>query len=451
VHQPYRLKPFHLFDIGEGKSYEDDEKNIQIIKKVSEKCYIPATYILLKLIEKYKGKFKITFSLSGVFIDQAKKHCPQVMDNFKKLAKTGCVEFLAETYYHSLVSLVSEEEFKEQVKLHTELIEKEFNCTPVVFRNTELIFSNHIAWLAGEMGFKGMLLEGADKILDWRNPNFVYKAKYAPKLKLLLKNYKLSDDIAFRFSERSWKEYPLTSEKYAGWIHSVAGSGDVVNLFMDFETFGEHQWEDSGIFHFLRALPENIFKHPDFEFLKVSEAIEKYPAVGDIDTHDPVSWADIERDLSAWLGNNIQNEAFRGIYDLQQRVYESGDKKLLETFRRLQTSDHFYYMCTKYFNDGDVHKYFNPFDSPYDAYIYYMNVLQDFRQKLGDKPKKKKEVVEVVKPEKKISKTTKNAKKPIIYDAPNSVTEIRDRVKKAKTPSRKPVKIEKSKPLIKVL
>ncbi|MDH4261548.1 MAG: glycoside hydrolase family 57 protein [Spirochaetia bacterium] len=402
VHQPYRLRPYHFFDIGENVPYEDDEKNIQIIKKVSEKCYIPATNILLELIEKYNGKFKIAFSLSGVFIEQAKQHYPLVIDNFKKLAKTGCVEFLAETYYHSLSSLVSEEEFKAQVKLHTKLIEKEFNYTPAIFRNTELIFSNHIAWLAGEMGFKGMLLEGADKILDWRNPNFVYKAKYAPNLKLLLKNYKLSDDIAFRFSEKSWKEYPLSSEKYAGWIHSVAGSGDVVNLFMDFETFGEHQWEDSGIFNFLRALPENVFKHPDFEFLKVSEAIEKYPVVGDIDTHDPVSWADIERDLSAWLGNNIQNEAFRGIYDLQQKVYDSDNKKLLEVFRRLQTSDHFYYMCTKYFNDGDVHKYFNPFESPYDAYIYYMNVLQDFRQKLDAKTKQ-------INKSAKVSKTTKKS------------------------------------------
>jgi alpha-amylase len=268
--------------------------------------------------------------------------------------------------------------------LHSELIQKEFHYTPTVFRNTELIFSNHIAWLAGEMGFKGMLLEGAERILDWRNPNFVYQAKYYQNLKLLLKNYKLSDDIAFRFSERGWQEYPLTTEKFSTWVHATAGVGEVVNLFMDFETFGEHQWEDSGIFEFLRHLPGEIYKHPDFEFCKVSEAIEKYSAVGDIDTVEPVSWADIERDLSAWLGNSIQNEAFHSLYSLQERVYNTKDVGILDEFRRLQTSDHFYYMCTKYFNDGDVHKYFNPFDSPYDAYIYFMNILQDFRQRLDE-------------------------------------------------------------------
>jgi alpha-amylase len=392
VHQPFRIKPYHLFDIGGDRGYWDDEKNRQVLIKVSEKCYMPTTNVLLDLISKYKGKFKVSFSLSGVFIEQALKWYPAVIENFKKLADTGQVEFLSETYYHSLSSLASEVEFKEQVRMHAELIKREFNYTPTTFRNTELIFSNHIAWLAGEMGFKGMLMEGAERILDWRNPNFVYQAKYYPDLKLLLKNYKLSDDIAFRFSERGWKEFPLTTEKFSTWVHATAGDAQVVNLFMDFETFGEHQWEDSGIFEFLRHLPGEIYKHPDFEFLTVSEAVAKYSAVGDIDTTDPVSWADIERDLSAWLGNSIQNEAFHSLYRLQDQVYSLKDEQILDEFRRLQTSDHFYYMCTKYFNDGDVHKYFNPFNSPYDAYIYYMNILQDFRQRLQEKVKSVKAV-----------------------------------------------------------
>jgi len=427
VHQPYRIKPWHLFDIGQGRPYWDDDKNRQIMIKVAEKCYMPTTNILLELIKKYPGKFKVTFSLSGVFVEQAKSWAPQVIENFKKLADTGQVEFLAETYYHSLSSLISEVEFKEQVKKHTALIKKEFGHTPTVFRNTELIFSNHIAWLAGEMGFKGMLLEGAERILDWRNPNFVYRAKYYENLKLLLKNYKLSDDIAFRFSERGWQEFPLTTEKFSSWVHATAGLGEVVNLFMDFETFGEHQWEDSGIFEFLRHLPGEIYKHPDFEFSTVTEAIEKYPAVGDIDTVEPVSWADIERDLSAWLGNGIQNEAFHSLYKLQERVYGTKDAGLLDEFRRLQTSDHFYYMCTKYFNDGDVHKYFNPFDSPYDAYIYFMNILQDFRQRLDERERLLKE-----KPARKKKSATVAKIKPGMSEVATVVQVAK--TKKARTP-----------------
>jgi alpha-amylase len=419
VHQPFRIKPFHFFDIGEGQDYNDDDKNRAIMRKVGEKCYIPTTDILYELTQKFKGKFKVSFSLSGIFIDQARLWYPEVLDNFKRLADTGQVEFLSETYYHSLSSLISENEFHEQVKRHADLIQKEFGQKPTVFRNTELIFSNHIAWLTNKMGFKGMLLEGSEKVLGWRQPNYVYKAKYVPELKLLLKNYKLSDDIAFRFSEKSWKEFPLTTEKFSHWVHNIAGDGNVVNLFMDFETFGEHQWADSGIFEFLRHLPEQIYKHPDFEFATLSEAIGKYEPVGEIDTHDPISWADIERDLSAWLGNNMQNEAFRAIYDLEKKVYATKDAELLETFRRLQTSDHFYYMCTKYFNDGDVHKYFNPFDSPYDAYIYYMNILQDFRQKIDEHPGKK------VKPDLKLEKSSE------VDVVPADVPKVRKKTPKA--------------------
>jgi len=382
VHQPYRIKDYSFFSIGHDPYYLDDKKNYEIVRKVGDKCYLPTTDILLDLIKKHKDRFQVSFSLSGVAIEQFKKWYPEVLDNFKRLADTGQVEFLAETYYHSLASLISEDEFHTQVEMHMDTIQKEFGQTPRSFRNTELIYSNHIAWLAKERGFEAILLEGADRILNWRSPNFVYTPEHSPEIRCLLKNYKLSDDIAFRFSETSWVEHPLTADKYAGWLHSIAGAGDVVNLFMDFETFGEHQWEDSGIFEFLKNLPDKVFLHPDFEFLTVSKAAHKYNKVGTIETHEPVSWADMERDLSAWLGNSMQNEAFHALYELQEEVYRKKDSDMLEIFRKLQTSDHLYYMCTKYFNDGDVHKYFNPYNSPYDAYIYFMNVLQDFRQRL---------------------------------------------------------------------
>jgi len=384
VHQPYRLKPYSFFEIGKNPFYLDDEKNRAIARKVGDKCYLPTTNILLDLIHKHKDKFKFSFSISGTAIEQFRNWYPEVLQNFKKLADTGNVEFLAETYYHSLSALISEEEFRTQVKMHSKLIEKEFGVRPTAFRNTELIYSNHIAWLAHSLGFETILLEGAEKILHWRSPNFVYRPAHTPEIKCLLKNYKLSDDIAFRFSEKSWVEHPVTADKYANWLHQIAGNGQVINLFMDFETFGEHQWEDSGIFDFLKDLPDKVFQHPDFEFCTVSEAAAKYEVVGEIETDIPVSWADIERDLSAWLGNSIQNEAFHALYELEKDVKKLDRPELLDIFRKLQTSDHFYYMCTKYFNDGDVHKYFSPYTSPYDAYIYFMNVLQDFRQRMQE-------------------------------------------------------------------
>lgn len=383
VHQPYRIKPYSFFHIGNDPFYLDDEKNQAIVRKVGDKCYMPTTNILLELIHKYKDKFKVSFSISGVAIEQFRNWYPEVLDNFKKLADTGQVEFLAETYYHSLSSLISESEFRKQVQMHVETIQKEFGQTPTAFRNTELIYSNHVAWLAHSSGFKAILLEGADKILNWRSPNFIYRPKHTPDIKCLLKNYKLSDDIAFRFSEKSWVEHPVTADKYSRWLHNIAGDGQVINLFMDFETFGEHQWEDSGIFEFLRDLPGQVFRHPDFEFITVSEAAAKYDAVGEIETDAPVSWADIERDVSAWLGNSMQNEAFHALYELEDQINRINQPTFTDIFRKLQTSDHFYYMCTKFFNDGDVHKYFSPYFSPYDAYIYYMNVLQDLRQRLN--------------------------------------------------------------------
>jgi len=382
VHQPHRLRPYGFFDIGANPYYVDEEKNRAIMRKVADKCYMPATELLLELCERHGEEFRCTFSISGTALEQMKQWRPDVLDNFKRLADTGNVEFLSETYYHSLAALFSEKEFRAQVEEHTALMERELGVRPRAFRNTELIFSNHVAWLAQELGYQTILMEGVERVLDWRSPNFVYRHAMNPDLKILLKNYKLSDDIAFRFSDRNWSEFPLHAEKFASWVHAHEGEGEVFNLFMDFETFGEHQWEDSGIFDFLRSMPEMILRHPEFRFLTVSETAEAHQPVGEIESHEPVSWADTERDISAWLGNSLQQQAVRSLYELENDIHTRGREKDLQVFRRLQTSDHFYYMCTKYFNDGDVHKYFSPYESPYDAYVYFMNILQDFRQRL---------------------------------------------------------------------
>ncbi len=379
VHQPMRLRSYSVFEIGHHNNYFDDQKNRAIMEKIAGKCYIPANNTILELIRKTDGKFKVAYSLSGVFLDQIEMFAPHVLDSFKKLADTGCVEMLDETYHHSLSYLYSKDEFKEQVQMHSRKIRNLFGQKPKVFRNTELIYNNELAAYIEKMGYKGIVAEGADHILQWRSPNFLYTPKTASNIKLLLKNYRLSDDIAFRFSEKSWAEHPLTAPKFANWVNQINGNGNVVNLFMDYETFGEHQWADKGIFEFLRHLPEEIMKHPHNDFVTPSESIKRYEAFGELDYHNFVSWADIERDLSAWLGNKMQQEALREIYVLEQSVKATRNPELIDKWRRLQTSDHFYYMCTKWFNDGDVHKYFNPYDSPYEAFITFMNILNDFR------------------------------------------------------------------------
>ncbi|MCX7982543.1 MAG: glycoside hydrolase family 57 protein [Syntrophales bacterium] len=382
VHQPLRHRRFSVFDIGRGLSYEDEQMNRQILNKVAEKCYLPANSLMLELIEKHRGKFRLSFSMSGIVLEQLLRWRPDVLESFVKLAKTGAVEFLGETYYHSLASLYSLAEFRKQVMLHQAAMERHFAFVPRVFRNTELIYCNSLAAEVEKMGFVAMLAEGADRILGWRSPNYVYRATAADKLRVLLRNYRLSDDVAFRFSESSWPEYPLLADKYANWINQAAQNSQTVNLFMDYETFGEHQWAETGIFEFLRALPEEVLKLPEMEFLTPSEVVEKYEPVGELDVPDPMSWADMERDLSAWIGNHMQNDAIRTVYGLESEVLGRGDGELLETWRRLQTSDYFYYMCTKWFADGDVHKYFNPYPSPYEAYINYMNILDDFTQRV---------------------------------------------------------------------
>jgi len=307
-----------------------------------------------------------------------------VIDSFVELSKTGCIEFLSETYHHSLSFLYSKEEFMRQVKKHKAKIKELFNQKPKIFRNTELIYNNELAHYVEQMGYKGILAEGADHVLGWRSPNFVYKAKTTNNLKLLLKNYKLSDDIAFRFSNRGWKEWPLSAEKFSAWLD--AAEGTTINLFMDYETFGEHQWEDTGIFNFMRQLPKELVKKNIF-FKTPSNLIQEQP-VAELDIHHTVSWADLERDLSAWLGNKMQHAAINELYAMEKNILNSNDKSLIESWRRLQTSDHFYYMCTKWFSDGDVHKYFNPYDSPYESYMSFMNILNDIALRLRKKNNK---------------------------------------------------------------
>lgn len=377
VHQPYRIRPFHLFEIGGPESnYFDQEKNREICLKVASKCYIPANDLLLKLIQKYPRRFKVSFSITGLALEQFTQYAPEVLESFQRLAATGQVEFLSETYYHSLSSLFDQEEFREQVHLHQHAIHKYFQQLPSIFRNTELIFSNEIAQQAKAMGFKAVLAEGADWVLAGRSPNFLYQAAQG-NIPLLLKNYRLSDDIAFRFSQKSWSGWPLTAAKYAHWIHSLAGRAEIINLFMDYETIGEHQWEDTGIFQFLEELPEAIFRHPDFDFATPSEIVGRYRPVDSISVSRPVSWADTERDVSAWLGNPMQDSIIAWLYRLGPQVKKQGGHTLLHTWRKLQTSDHFYYMCTKYWNDGDVHKYFSSFSSPHESYTILNNILTD--------------------------------------------------------------------------
>ena len=378
IHQPARLRLYRFFDIGKDSHYYDDFTNRTILRRVAEQCYLPMNSLLLDLVKKHKGAFKVAFSISGSALEQFERYAPEVIDSFRKLADTGCVEFLCETYYHSLASLASPAEFKHQVLKHKAAIEHYFGVTPVSFRNTELIYSDAIGERVHELGFNTMLTEGAKHILGWRSPDYVYVNDRQEGLRLLLRNYKLSDDIAFRFSNKGWSEWPLTGEKYLGWLKSDAKDGDVVNLFMDYETFGEHQKAASGIFDFMRYLPEAVIKDGTFAFATPSEAAAAHNPISSLEVAEPISWADEERDVTAWLGNELQQEAFNKLYGLYEKVALINDPALFNDFGHLQESDHFYYMCTKFFSDGEVHKYFNPYDTPYEAFINYMNVLSDF-------------------------------------------------------------------------
>ncbi len=389
VHQPYRLRRYRFFDIGSNHHYYDDFANRSIMRKVAEKCYLPTNQVLLDLINAFGSQFKISYSLSGTVIDQFQEYAPDVLESFQRLVATGNVEILSETYSHSLSSLADKNEFKRQVKLHDRKIQDLFGVKPKTFRNTELIYSNEIGQTVSEMGFEAQLTEGAKHALGWKSPNFLYQNVLNPKMKLLLKNFQLSDDIAFRFSNRGWKEWPLTVEKFVGWINSLPENEEIINLFMDYETFGEHQWAETGIFEFLKALPEYALR-TGIRFLTPNEIIKTVDPIGGYDVPSPISWADEERDLTAWLGNDLQDDAFQKLYDLSQRVKDIADPDIQRDWFYLQTSDHFYYMCTKWFSDGDVHKYFNPYDTPYQAYINYMNILSDFIERVSQaKPKRK--------------------------------------------------------------
>lgn len=382
VHQPYRLRHYTFFDIGQSPFYEDEDANCGILLKVARKCYLPMNALLLKLIKRHEGRFKISFSISGTALDQFEAYAPEVIQSYRELMATGCVEMLSETYTHSLSFLYSPEEFRAQVRQHDDRIEELFGVRPVVFRNTELIYNNALARTVEDMGYKAILAEGADHVLGWRSPNFLYRPAGCDKLKLLLKNYSLSDDIAFRFSNHQWPEFPLTADKFTNWAQAAVASGNIINLFMDYETFGEHQWETTGIFQFMEALPDYILRLPGFGFVTPSEAADRYDPVADLDVHNFMSWADAERDLTAWLGNDMQHDAIEAVYRLEPKIRQLNNPGMLRTWQRLQTSDHFYYMCTKWFADGDVHSYFNPYGTPYDAYINYMNVLADFSMRI---------------------------------------------------------------------
>ena len=393
VHQPWRLKVYRFFNIGKDHNYLDDFTNRAIMQKVARQCYLPMNALLLKLIKENKGAFKCSFSITGSAVEQFRAYAPEVLDSFRALAETGCVEFLAETYSHSLAALSSKEDFVEQVKLHSKMIKDEFGKKPVAFRNTELIYSDAIGEMVSELGFKTILAEGAKHVMGWKSPNFIYTNSIDNRLRVLLRNYKLSDDIAFRFSNQGWDQYPLTADKFAQWISDE--NGEVINLFMDYETFGEHQKATTGIFDFVKALPKAILKQQDVCFATVSEAAKAYQPVGVLHCPHVMSWADEERDVTAWLGNELQNEAFSKLYALKDKVKALKNADFEYVWNFMQTSDHFYYMATKWLSDGDVHSYFNPYGSSYEAFINYMNVLSDFEieveKALAAKKSRKKE------------------------------------------------------------
>lgn len=380
VHQPFRVRRYTVFE--RNHNYFNEEVNRHICLKVAHKCYLPTNQLMLELVHKYKGKFRLAYSITGCAIEQFEKYAPEVLEGFRALADTGCVEFLAETYNHSLSFLYSREEFAAQVDLHRKKIQEVFGQTPTVFRNTELIYNNDLAHFTRQMGFRTVLCEGADHVLRGRSPDFVYRPAGCSDMKVLLKNYRLSDDIAFRFSNRSWPEWPLTTDKFTRWVNAINGNGTNVGLFMDYETFGEHQWAETGIFEFMYHLPGKILEHPDNSFKTPSEVAAAYEPTDTLDVPFMVSWADVERDLSAWLGNAMQSSALHELFSLEQQVKATNDPEILRDWRMLQTSDHFYYMCTKWFSDGDVHKYFNPYESPYDGYINFMNVLDNLKGRL---------------------------------------------------------------------
>lgn len=432
VHQPYRLRrAYRFFDIGQDDRYFDNILNKDIMLRVAANCYLPTNKILLELIEKYGDKFKVAFSITGVAIDQFEQYAPHVLDSFKLLAKTGNVEFLAETSSHSLVSLYDKELFKDEVNKHTQTIREHFGQTPKVFRNTELIYNNEIGETIAEMGFKAILTEGAKQSLSWKSPNLLYYNVLKPELKLLLRNYTLSDDIAFRFSDKQWGEYPLTAEKYAKWLSEISDKDEVVNIFMDYETFGEHQKKESGIFDFLKNLPEHVLKSGKLNFATPSEVVDRHQPIAPLNVPNSISWADYERDTTAWTGNDMQEDALNKLYEISEKVNLIGNLDIKKKWAHLQSSDHFYYMSTKLLSDGAVHNYFSNYDSPYEGFINYMNVLSDFKLR--------------------VEKEYKNLSIETEAEINKTIAELQKKIDELKSKINKPKLIEKTKKVNKVI
>ncbi len=388
VHQPYRVRHYTIFDAGVNHRYfdapyDDRTSNERIIHKIAEKSYIPTNRRLLQMLNDHP-QFRLSLSITGTVLEQLEAWAPEALQSFKDLCATGRVEIVGETYYHSLAFFYSRAEFERQVDMHAKKIKELFGQTPAVFRNTELSYNNDLAYWADKAGYKGILAEGWDKVLGWRSPNFVYQPTYTKKIRLLMKNYKLSDDIAFRFGDHNWEGWPLTADKFTHWLNSTPEATNF-DLFMDYETFGEHQWDDSGIFGFLEHLPNEWLKTEGNTFMTVSEAIDNFEPTDRVDMPYTVTWADTERDLSAWLGNSMQSASITALYELEQRIIDTGDVDLIGDWRKLTTSDHFYYMCTKWFNDGDIHAYFSPYENPYDAFVAFMNAWHDLQFRLAEK------------------------------------------------------------------
>jgi alpha-amylase len=395
VHQPFRLnRNFHSDLLSKGKVtkkdlfdlYFDHKLNRYVFERATRKCYFPANSIILEQIEECKRQrkqFKVTYGISGVFLEQCERWNPDLLESFKQLAETGCVEFMDETYYHSLASLygMDRSEFVEQVEMHRQLMNDLFNYEPQVIENTELLYNNAIAKTMEGMGYKGTVTEGIERVLGWRSPNYVYKAKNS-NLRVLLRNYRLSDDIGFRFSSNWWNEYPLDAMKYARWL--AAAHGEVIVLFVDYETFGEHHWSESGIHEFLRWLPSEVNKWRHLQWQTPSEVIKKHAPVGEIDVHEynTISWADIERDPTAWIGNPMQNICYDSLKELEQLVKGIGDKELIRLWRYLQMSDHLYYLSIKGGGPGEVHNYFSPMGSPVEAFAVYSRILADLEARI---------------------------------------------------------------------
>lgn len=440
IHQPFRYRKYRFFDIGNDHYYYDDYANETTLRKVADKCYLPANKVILKQIEKHNGKFRVAYSISGIALEQFELYAPEVIESFKKLAATGCVEFLSETYSHSLVSLMDDKLFEQQIKQHDDKIEELFGQRPKVFRNTELVYSDEIGDKVYRLGFNAILTEGAKHILGWKSPNYLYYNAINPRLKVIMRDFKLSDDISFRFSNKNWSEYPLTASKYVKWIEGATEGDEMINIFLDYEVFGEHQVKKSGIFEFLSAIPDEIMKNKGFSFATPSEIIKNHQPKSAVHVPHPISWADEERDLSAWLGNELQEEAFNKLYELKERMSKCNDPLLNRDWNYLQISDHFYYMCTKFFSDGEVHMYFNPYNNPYEAFINYMNVLSDFKLRLN-----------AFVPEDEIDQNLATMKEVLdlkhnkLEKAEQDIKKLKKQLKKAKEKAVKPTMKDKSK------